>query len=157
MNHISFKRDFAYKFIKPTSFITHQEKPTIILPLWRSNRLSLIRAYFFLMQFFKDFSLVKKVAINIKYKRADKKTYKKSIYYFQIPVFDTDFFMFILDLLPEVKVISSKTGYVLVYSFNHFVLQVPCNKKTEMVTFRILPSIKLKNDLDVLQEKILHK
>jgi hypothetical protein len=141
MNHISFKRDFAYKFIKPTSFITSLEKPKIILPLWRSNRLSLVRAYFFLMQFFKDFSLIKKVTINIKYKRADKKTHKKSIYYFQIPIFDTDFFVFFLNFLPEPKVIGSTTGYVLIYPFHHFVMQIPCNIHESVFTYRFIPCV----------------
>jgi len=106
-NQLSFKRDFAYKFIKSTSFINSHETPIILLPLWRSNRLSLIRSYIFLQSFFTEVTLRKKTTLSIKYKRSDKKTHKKTIYFIRILLNNTAFFVFLLAYLPEPKLVGS--------------------------------------------------
>jgi hypothetical protein len=143
MNHLSFKRDFAYKFVKDTSFIKHQETSKIILPLWKLNRLSIIRGYLFLESFFKEVTLKKKSTIKIKYKHADKKTHQQTIFFFHVLLKDTHFFIFLLNYLPEPRILITTTGYVLIYPFYHFVLQIPCNEKNSIFVYKIIPYIKL--------------
>lgn len=149
MKERSFKIDFAYKFIKPTSFINKKEAPEIVIPLWRSNRLSLIRGYIFLESFFKDVQVNRKTIIRIKYKRADKKMQKKTVYFFHINIRDPRLFIFLGTYLPEPKVISTKLGYVIIYPFHNFTLQVPVDMRQPIFSYRILPYLKLFLDAKV--------
>jgi hypothetical protein len=144
MDALSFKRDFAYKFIKATSFLTdHSEKTKIILPLWRADRLSLIRALIFLEVLFKHVTIKKTTTIRIKYKRADKKTYKKTIFFIQIVNINTDLLFLLLDNLPEPKTLGTTLGYVLIYPFNHFVMQIPCTINNPIFTYKLIPYLKV--------------
>jgi len=150
MNQISFKRDFAYKFIKPTSFINDPETAKIILPLWRLNRLSLIRAYVFLDSFFDDVTLKKKSTVRLKYKRSDKKTHRKTIFFFHIRILDTHFFLFWAMNLPEPIYVTTTTGYIIVYPMNHFVISIPVNDhKQAIFIYRIIPYLKLLKDAKI--------
>jgi hypothetical protein len=143
MNQISFKRDFAYKFIKPTSFINKQEMPKIIIPLWRSNRLSIIRGYLFLERFFQEITLRKLSTITIKYKRSDKQTHRKTVFFFHVVLKDMHSFIFLLNHFPELEVLSAKQGYILVYPFYQFKMEIPCNiNHHTMFVYRIMPYLR---------------
>jgi hypothetical protein len=143
MNHLTFKRDFAYKFIKSTSIITSQEKPQMILPLWRSNRLSLVRVLVFIESFFKDAQIANKLSIKIKYKRSNKKQHKKFIFFIHVPLNDTPFLLFFLSYLPEPICVGSNKGYKLIYPFNHFTIHLPFDMNQPIFTYKYLPYIRL--------------
>lgn len=143
MNQLTFKRDFAYKFIKSTSIVTLQEKPIMILPLWRSNRLSLVRVLVFIESFFRNPRIVNKLSIKIKYKRANKKKHKKLIFFIHIPLNDTPFLLFFLSYLPEPICIGSNNGYRLIYPFNHFTIHLPFDMNQPIFTYKYLPYIRM--------------
>ncbi len=137
-----FKKDFAYKFIKPTSFINYHEAPKMVIPLWRTNRLSIVRGYLFLQNFFQEITLKKLSIITIKYKRADKQTKKKPVFFFHVLLNDTHLFIFLLYYFPEPLILSSKNGYILVFPFYQFLIKVPCDiKHYSMFVYRIAPYI----------------
>jgi len=137
MNHLTrLNRDIKYKYRQPFYKESEDFKEAFgSLDLWVYNRLSLIRYTIFLSNYFTEIS-TKRTIIKIKVKK--KKYYLK----FTVPLrMNENILKHVAYCLPPPRVISSLTGYVLVYSFNHFFFKLPFDPNNPNFSYSFYPYV----------------
>jgi hypothetical protein len=134
MDQLSFKRDFAYKYVKPESFIKSHQTTKIILPLWRANRLSVIRGFIFLNMCF-TVRLGRTQAISLKYKghaAVPRKKKQRGTFFFVIIFEREKLFIFFTLFFPPFFVYYKTDGYLLKMQFHNYTLEVSVTTKDDL-------------------------
>jgi len=142
-DQLMFLRDLNYKLIKPISSIYQREKSHFIIPIWKIDRLSLIRCIVFLEKFFPILS-TKKQTILLKYSRIIKKKKTKIRLVITVSIPDIKVLILFLKHMSIPRVLSSLNGYLLIFSFYHFKLTIPVTIKNPAFTYKLMQRVKLK-------------
>lgn len=143
MNQLKTVCDFNYKHIKPTSSIYLKEKSYFIIPLWKVDRLSLIRATIFIEKFFNHI-YIRKQTIYLKYSRIIKKKKTKMRLIIRVPIQDFNILSTLLTYMSIPRYLPILTGYLLIFHFNHFKLTIPVTIKNPILTYKLTPYLMLK-------------